>query len=238
MKLKRLIVRDIEINPHINPDAEPVPKAESYSEPTPVPMPVDPPIEVPPPEPVETFSKEPPEEQPVEIEEPKPEAKLEPESVAKPEAKPPPKRSRHRKSRIIFPLILIIGSLLYGAHILFDPLRLKPAPIVPRDIPIRALSSDPVETAPDLLDASLEISTTLPEGAEPNVQDYLDRIARLPMEASYNPEGVFINSVFYAEGMPLNPALGLKVDSVYLEAGNQFLLITDREGNGYPIPVP
>jgi len=235
LKLNRLVVKDIEINPHINPDAEPVPRAEPISEPDPEPLP----------------EKVVPENKPLAAIEPVPPAPKEPETetaenqpVDKPneeppaaEIKAPPAKSKRRGRKLIFPVILIIGSLLYGIHIIFDPMGWKSSEVDSTDIQRQTTTEPSAEEISRPEEPQWEISNLLSDATKPNVQDYLEQIGQQELKLSNSPRGIFINSVFYAEGMPLNPSLGLTVQSIPADAESN-LIVVDADGNAYELAIP
>ena len=244
LKLKRLVIKDVEINPHINPDAEPVPHAVPIDEPDPEPEAKPPAVEPPAIEPVH-----PPVEEETKVEPEEPEEQEEPEvSKEQPEAektveeevppgKPEPKPARKGLAKKAFALVLISGSLIYGIHVIFDPLGLnKPEPIVPRDIPIAqpapVQSSEPEPS----LEEGLEISRELATGEVVDVADYLTLLAEQDIRVSNLPEGVFINSVFYAPGAYINPDIGLSFVEVQAVTDVNMLIVKEESGTLHEIP--
>ena len=232
LKLNRLVIKDTEINPHINPDAEPVPQAVPISEPDP-----EPPVLEEPPKIIPAQEEEPVEPSP----EPQDEKEEEPppvvEEAPRDDKKAPPANKPRNKRKLIFPLILVCGSLLYGIHIIFDPLGFKSSNNEPAEIPTEVAVDPSREEAPGPAEKRLEISNLPTAGVKPNIQDYLGKIGQQELKVSQSPKGIFINSVFYTEGMPLNPSLGLTIESLPNDT-NPNLIISDTEGNAYQIAIP
>ena len=143
LKLRRMVIKDVEINPHKNPEAEPTPEAQPYQEPEEAPPPADlksvmeappPPEDIPPEEPPKPEVEEPQEA-------PQPEAKTlagqkpAPLEPPKTEEAEPKKISTARKliAGFAFTAVFALAGMLAIAY--FKPFGKNLAPIEHNRLP-------------------------------------------------------------------------------------------------------
>jgi hypothetical protein len=251
LKLRRIIIKDVEINPHINPDAEPVPEAQPFEEPEEPPPPTDLKAVMEAPRPEEAESIPPSTEHiPPSVEEPaKPEQAAEAEipEPGKAETVPPENSdstgdsvpqnvSPVRKIIAGIAFLGVLGILILLGIAFFNPFGNDLTPIQPNRIPITAQESGPAEN--ESPGESVTNLTGVPtEPGQPDLKAYLARLKTHRVIASDNPKGVFIDSVFVPEGAVLDPRTGLTLSSLSTTSNGIVMLLTPSEGASVSIPL-
>lgn len=251
LKLRRMVIKDVEINPHINPESEPVPEAQPFEEPEEAPPPDDlktvmeaPPAEAstpPPPEmegpPAESAAAPPPTQPPPESSPgtpPAQEAAPEPsEEVAKPEKK---KVSRVRKliAGLAFVAVFCLVAMLGIAY--FNPFGPDLAPIQPSRLPVTPEVNQPVE-AQAIQGPALDSGSLAAEDSQQALQRYLERLQSHRLAPSVSPRGIFVDSIFVPEGAVLDPRLGLTLSAVSIGDNGNTITLMPAEGSQISIPV-
>jgi hypothetical protein len=250
LKLRRIVVKDVEINPHINPDAEPVPEAQPYEEPDEAPPPPDlkavmeaPPEADPPAPPIS-------QEEPTAVEETTPSGadKIAEGSRQPDPGKPPAEKSSQPdepEAKNISPVRKVIAGLAFlGVFCLlallgiayFNPFGEELAPIQPSRMPVAAQKDEPPDTGNP--EESVTNVAALPtEAAQPDLQAYLDRMKTHRIIPSDNPRGIFIDSVFVPEGAVLDPRIGLTLSGVSSSGKGYAMHLTPPGGPSVSIPL-
>jgi hypothetical protein len=251
LKLRRIIIKDVEINPHINPDAEPVPEAQPFEEPEEPPPPADlkAVMEAPRPDGAESMPPS-PENNPLPVEEPPPqEAAAEAETTepvgaepATPEKSAPTGESEATKISPVRKVIAgmaflgVLGILILLGIAFFNPFGNDLTPIQPNRIPLAVQKSGPAESeAPG--ESVTNLSGVPIEASQPDLEAYLSRLRTHRLIASDNPKGVFIDSVFVPEGAVLDARTGLTLSSLSTTSNGIVMLLTPSEGPSVSIPL-
>lgn len=250
LKLRRMVVKDADIKPRINPDAEPVPESQPFQEPDEAPPPVDmeavmkapiveeAPAESPSVENEPVTEQKPPDPPVQETPSPQPQ-----KQEAVPVEPPPADASEDKKvspvRRVIaglaFLSVFCLIALLGIAY--FNPFGEDLAPIQPRDVPIvpREASS---EDAPASDNPSQAATASAPdEIAQPDLQAYLDRLEAHRLIPSANPRGIFVDTVFIPEGAVLDPRIGLILSAVTESNDGTRVLLTSEDGSPVEITL-
>jgi hypothetical protein len=79
-----------------------------------------------------------------------------------------------------------------------------------------------------------------PEMAAPatELQAFLQSLGNATLILSRNPEGLFVDSVFFPEGAILNRELGLVVSRISLDSEKPGIQLISSDGETFDIPVP
>ena len=136
-----------------------------------------------------------------------------------------PKRSSKRFLTILIIPILLIGAILAIIYFVFDPLGHQLTPIEP--LP-EVISSSPLESNELVPQATITEPMALSMRIEgTDLPAYLEALKLRKIFVSSNPEGIFINNIFYAPGDSLNPELGLVFEEVLSDGSAKQLVLVD-----------
>lgn len=143
----------------------------------------------------------------------------------------PKPRSRKLVLALAVPAVLLL-AIVFLVNYLFDPLGLKIQPI--EELPDLTTLQQPAQTQAEetLYSDSNQLMESL---EEETFADYLSRLEESAMLVAAEPEGLFINAVYFREGMIINPRYGLALVSV--EEQGKVALLEDGEGNSYRISM-
>jgi hypothetical protein len=250
LKLRRMVIKDVEIKPHANPDAEPVPEAQPFEEPDEAPPPADlkSVMEGPPPE--ETAIQPPKvETRPTGSGELPPEAppRTEPPETSqppKPVPAPPKQKDTTKKAKVSSARKLIAGLAFLGVFCLaamlaiayFNPFGKDLAPIQPQQLPIVPQQAESTENEGPQA-ALPDFENLAADSGQQDLQTYLERLQGFRITPSSSPRGIFIESVFVPEGAVLDPRLGLTLTAVTMDNGDNSILLTPSEGTPVSILI-
>lgn len=101
--------------------------------------------------------------------------------------------------------------------------------------PLAGPSSAPEPVLSSAANAPEPVRPAVPEPTE--LERFLAQLREQKLIPSDNPRGIFINSIFYTVGAPLNPQLGLTVKAISVSPENASLVLEDGEGAEHAIPI-
>lgn len=238
LRLKRIIVEDLEINPHLNPDREPTPEAQPYEEPEEPLIPHQPSPMVPkdltlPPFPIQQ------ELPPSKPEEPEPsQAELEAETPAHPSENIPSKAkastggSPFRKALLLVTLLLLLG--LAGVFFWTKVINTTaPTPAIAAE-QAPSVTTPPAPASP-LSVAAVPLADWQVEETSLSIQTYMEGLQALEIAASEDPSGIFIGRIFIPEGSLLHPELGLALETVVFSSPQPIARFSGPDGRSYSL---
>jgi hypothetical protein len=159
------------------------------------------------------------------------------EQAGKPAAKKAAPAPKPKARRLVFALLIpvvLLAAILLLVHYLFDPFGLKIKPI--EELPDVSLIRETAQPAPSIEPRDAGSALLLDALEEQTIEGYLANLQRQRIFVCSNPKGIFIDSVLFTEGTPINPQLGLELAEVDME-GDSFSL-QDGTGQSYRLDLP
>jgi hypothetical protein len=136
---------------------------------------------------------------------------------------------------ILVPALVICAAMVFVLRT-FDPFGEDLAPIAPVQVPETVLMKG---TAQAEIGPTEEggLSGKPLEETRTSLQGFLNALQEQPLTASTSPRGVFINSVFIPEGMPLDKRVGVIFSSLLIEDGKAFIIVSSPDGTKLTLPA-
>jgi hypothetical protein len=152
-----------------------------------------------------------------------------------------------KKTPSRFPLKAVVYGAIPVVLIAGMVFLLRPFFTSGKETPSETVSAPEIPEArlPDPVSSEREdplpaITEMPPESVTPatELQAFLQRLGNSTLILSRNPEGLFVDSVFFPEGAILNRELGLVLSRISLDSENPGIRLISSDGETFDLPVP
>lgn len=140
-----------------------------------------------------------------------------------------------RLALIVVPALVLFAAMIFGIRT-FDPFGEDLAPIAPAAVPDSLLKKEPRPKEAIPRDDSGLAGTPLEVGRT-SLQNFLNALQEQPLTASTSPRGVFVDSVFIPEGMPLDKQAGVIFSGLEIEGNQAYIVVTSPDGTKLTLPA-
>jgi hypothetical protein len=130
---------------------------------------------------------------------------------------------------------LVVIALLVAAYFIFDPFGLKLEPIQPRSPIVQKLDKGGTEEL--IPRETLSMEDALFDLDSLNLDSFLAQLKDRSVQAIPNPEGIFIDDVFYAKGSQLHPQFGLVIQDIAISKSEVLITLQDGDSSLHEIPL-